>query len=133
MGGVNNAVPCCFVPWGLVVCALALGLPACGERETLSMPSASVSGALPGAWILSDPWHEEVQEAARFAVQTFAVQQRSRVLYKDVMTAEQQVVTGLNFKLRLQVQHDTAVRVAEVTVWRQLSGQYQLINWVWQD
>ena len=112
---------------------MAMGLLSCDERETLAKPTASVNEALPGAWSSTDAWHEEVQEAARFAVQTYAVGQRSRVLYKDVLVAEQQVVAGLNFKLRLQVQHDKTVRRAQVTVWRQLSGQYQLTEWVWLD
>ena len=115
------------------VFAAALGLLACGDREPLSMPTASVHNALPGAWSPIDAWHEEVQEAARFAVQTYAVGHRSRVLYKDVLAAEQQVVAGLNFKFKLQVQHDKTVRRAQVTVWRQLSGQYQLTEWVWLD
>ena len=97
------------------------------------MPTASVHNALPGAWSPVDAWHEEVQEAARFAVQTYAVGHRSRVLYKDVLNAEQQVVAGLNFKFKLQVQHDKTVRRAQVTVWRQLNGQYQLTDWVWLD
>ena len=117
----------------MALCAMAMGLLACGEREPLSAPSASVNETMPGAWSPTDAWHEEVQEAARFAVQTYAVGQRSRVLYKDVLAAEQQVVSGLNFKLRLQVLHDKTVRRAQVTVWRQLSGQYQLTEWVWLD
>ena len=89
--------------------------------------------ALPGGGSPIDPWNEQVQEAARFAVQTYAVGQRSRVLYKEVLSAEQQVVAGLNFKLKLQVEHNKTLRTAQITVWRQLSGQYQLTDWVWLD
>ena len=137
MGGLKNLSLDGLAAWRIAgrvaLCAMAMGLLACGERETLSMPTAFVNGAMPGAWSPMDAWHEDVQEAARFAVQTYAVGQRSRVLYKDVLAAEQQVVAGLNFKLRLQVQHDKSVRRAQVTVWRQLSGQYQLTEWVWLD
>ena len=137
MGGVINPSPDGLAAWRIAgrvaLCALAMGLLACGESEPLSAPSASVNEDMPGAWTSIDAWHEEAQEAARFAVQTYAVGQRSRVLYKDVLAAEQQVVAGLNFKLRLQVQHDKTVRRAQVTVWRQLSGQYQLTEWVWLD
>ena len=134
---MKNASPCRSALWGMFepvgVCAVALGLLACSERESLSIPSASMNKALPGGGSPIDPWNEQVQEAARFAVQTYAVGQRSRVLYKEVLSAEQQVVAGLNFKLKLQVEHNKTLRTAQITVWRQLSGQYQLTDWVWLD
>ena len=82
---------------------------------------------------MADPLDDEVQEAARFAVQTYAVLHRSRTLYKDVLEAQSQVVAGANFSLKLQVLQDKTARTAQATVWRQLNGQYQLSDWRWLD
>ncbi len=90
-------------------------------------PSAS------GAWGPIDAFSPDVQEAARFAVQTFAVQNKQRVLYKDVTQARQQVVAGRNFELQLQVTWDGTPRTAQATVWRQLNGVYSLHRWDWLD
>ncbi len=100
----------------------------------------------------------DVQEAARFAVQTYAVRQRERVLYQDVLQAQSQVVAGLNYQLTLQVSQwpqsqqvqktrDTQtprmaqgvqsnsipplVRQATVRVWRKTDGNYTLTEWQW--
>jgi hypothetical protein len=86
-----------------------------------------------GAWAPTDAFNPDVQEAARFAVQTFAVQNKSRVLFKEVTQASQQVVAGLNFQLQLQVTLDGAPRSVSVTVWRQLGGDYLLQSWDWLD
>ncbi|MCE2782205.1 cystatin domain-containing protein [Limnohabitans sp.] len=93
----------------------------------------TASPAVPGGWVPSDAFSPDVQEAARFAVQTFAVQNKQRVLYKDVTQARQQVVAGLQFELALQVTLDETKRHAKAVVWRQPDGVYQLRSWTWLD
>ena len=89
--------------------------------------------AIPGAWGSIDAFSPDVQEAARFSVQTFAVQNKQRVLYKDVTQARQQVVADLNFELQLSVTLDGIPRTAQAVVWRQLDGTYKLQAWSWLD
>jgi hypothetical protein len=89
--------------------------------------------AVPGAWGPIDAFSPDVQEAARFAVQTFAVQNKQRVLFKDVTQARQQVVAGLNFEFQLSVTLDGTPRTAQAVVWRQLDGVYSLHSWIWLD
>ena len=97
--------------------------------------SSPLSETVPvtGAWARADVFNPDVQEAARFAVQAFSVQNKSRVLYKDVTQVRQQVVAGLNFELLLQVTLDGANRRVRATVWRQLDGSYRLQAWAWLD
>ena len=103
---------------------------ASSPAETLaSEQSREVSAA--GAWSPSDPFAPDVQEAARFAVQTFAVQNKQRVLFKDLTQARQQVVAGLQFELQLSVTLDGLPRTAQAVVWRQLDGTYKLQAWDW--
>jgi hypothetical protein len=97
--------------------------------------SSPPSEAVPvtGAWARADVFNPDVQEAARFAVQAFSVQNKARVMYKEVTQASQQVVAGLNFELQLLVTLDGVHRNVLVKVWRQLDGSYRLLSWVWQN
>ena len=129
--------------WLLLVSALvvvaAVSLSSCSPEKpadsssTKSMSTDSGVPAVPGAWVPIDAFSPDVQEAARFAVQTFAVQNKQRVLFKDLTKARQQVVAGLNFELQLSVTLDGIPRTAQAVVWRQLNGVYSLHSWVWLD
>jgi|MesohylFT_1024984.scaffolds.fasta_scaffold18968_2 hypothetical protein len=124
-----------------LLCALTLSLfLACSPEKTELWPTTSASSMstvsadpVAGAWALADAFNPDVQEAARFAVQTYAVQNKARVLYKDVTQARQQVVAGLNFDLHIQVTLDGASRNASAKVWRQPDGAYHLQAWAWLD
>ena len=115
----------------VLVCSL---MAACNPEKPAAVSAPhSQAAPVPGAWAPADAFSPEVQEAARFAVQTFAVQNKARVLYKDVVKARHQVVTGLNFELQLHVTLDGAYRSVSATVWRQPDGSYQLQAWDWLD
>jgi hypothetical protein len=107
----------------------AVSMTACSPE----LPAETASPARTGAWASIDAFSPDVQEAARFAVQTFAVQNKQRVLYKDVTQARQQVVAGLQFEMALQVTLDGTHRRAQAVVWRQADGVYKLQSWAWLD
>lgn len=115
----------------VLVCSL---IAACSpEKPAAILATHSEAAPLAGAWAPADAFSPEVQEAARFAVQTISVQNKARVVYKDVVKARQQVVAGLNFELELQVTLDDASRSVRATVWRQPDGSYRLQAWDWLD
>ena len=99
------------------------------------MPEATHASAnlpsLTGAFSPADPFAADVQEAARFAVQAQAVNTHSRLIYKDVLTAQTQVVAGRNFRMTVAVTEDGQPRQAQVKVWRQLNDSYTLTHWDW--
>jgi len=107
----------------------AVSMTACSPE----LPAETASPAGTGAWASIDAFSPDVQEAARFAVQTFAVQNKQRVLYKDVTQARQQVVAGLQFEMAMQVTLDGTHRRAQAVVWRQADGVYKLQSWAWRD
>ena len=127
------------------MCVLALAcLSACSPDESahlldktrMTEPTANVPRGAPnaaGAWAQTDAFSPDVQEAARFAAQTFAVQNKARVLLKEISQARQQVVAGRNCEFHLHVTRDGASRNAVAQVWHQLNGQYSLQSWVWVD
>ena len=123
----------------LLTCLAMPLLTACSPEPTTPLPASESASAAakpsdrPGAWSHADPYDPDVQEAARFAVQTFAVQGKRRVLFKEVNQARQQVVAGLNLQMHIQVSVDAMARSASVTVWRHPDGRYSLTEWVWLD
>ena len=123
----------------LTWCGISACSPDTPASLTLSQALAAAPAAHPdsspmaGAWAPTDPFGPEVQEAARFAVQTFAVQNKARVLFKEVRLARQQVVAGTQFDLNLEVTLEGAARNSKAVVWRQLDGTYKLLAWDWLD
>jgi hypothetical protein len=123
----------------LLPCLAMPLLTACSPEPSVllatSEPASSAAKAteMPGAWASADPFDPDVQEAARFAVQTFAVQGKRRVLFKEVTQARQQVVAGLNLELHFQVSEGAPERSVRATVWRQPDGRYSLTEWIWLD
>lgn len=122
----------------LLIALTLSSLLACSPEKTEGLPATQASSTVSaepvaGAWALADAFSPDVQEAARFAVQTYAVQNKARVLYKDVTQARQQVVAGLNFDLYIQVTLDGTLRNASAKVWRQPDGVYHLQAWAWLD
>jgi hypothetical protein len=129
----------CPVLRSVLAVVAAVSLSACSPEKpadtstTKSMSTDSGVPAVSGAWGPIDAFSPDVQEAARFAVQTYAVQNKQRVLFKDLTQARQQVVAGLNFELQLSVTLDGAPRTAQALVFRHLNGVYNLHSWVWLD
>lgn len=119
--------------------AAAVLLSACSPElpadpsKTQAMAVDSARPSVSGAWGPIDAFSPDVQEAARFAVQTFAVQNKQRVLFRDVTQARLQVVAGLNFELHLSVTLDGIPRTVQAKVTRQLNGVYSLHSWDWLD
>jgi hypothetical protein len=109
---------------------LLAGLGACSPDKPSNGPVSPHGVAV---WVEADPFGPAVQEAARFAVQTFAVQNKARLLFKDVTQARQQLGAGLQFELDLQVTLEGAKRHAKAIVWRQPDGVYALQSWAWLD
>jgi hypothetical protein len=123
-----------FTWCGLSACSPDTPATLAPSHPLAAAPAAQTdSTPMAGSWTPTDPFSPDVQEAARFAVQTFAVQNKARVLFKEVTQARLQVVAGLNFQLQLQVTLDGAPRNVSVTVWRQLDGDYFLQSWDWVD
>jgi hypothetical protein len=86
-----------------------------------------------GGWTQADTFNADVQEAARFAVQKQAVLTQSRLIYKDVLSAQTQIIAGLNFQLKVSVTEQDSPRYARVTVRRNLQNQYTLTQWDWAN
>lgn len=78
----------------------------------------------------SDP---EVNAAAQFAVSTHADDTGEVMELQHVIQAEQQVVAGMNYRLRLGVIEGGRSGTADAVVYRDPEGQYSLTSWVWDQ
>ena len=50
----------------------------------------------------------------------------------EIVSAQQQIVAGINYHLVLKVKVDSTEREAKAVVWKKLSGEYQLTSWAWK-
>jgi hypothetical protein len=79
---------------------------------------------LPGGFSQAANTDAEVLKAAQFAVKAHD----PKLTLKSVNAAEQQVVAGTNYKLRLTTSDG---RKADAVVWRKLDGSHELTSWQW--
>jgi hypothetical protein len=94
---------------------------------------------MPGGYFEASVTNARVVEAANFAIKAEqnAMQERkdaqpASLVLVEILGAQQQVVAGTNFRLKLTVRVNEAERVAEVVVYRKLSGEYKLTSWTWK-
>ena len=96
----------------------------------------------PGSYAKASVTHKEVAAAAAFAIKA---QQGAMHVKKDtepprleltrILHAEQQVVAGINYRLRLKVTLEGKERTADAVVWWQAwrkPAPYQLTSWTWK-
>jgi hypothetical protein len=112
----------------------------------LAVTSLSVGCAAtefkPGGYAPASVTSKEVVAAATFAVEAQQQVMRqqpgeasTRLELIDIQAAEQQVVSGVNYRLRLKVKHKERERTAEAIVWWQTWRQpdpYRLTSWRWE-
>jgi len=120
----------------LVICivSLALGASACVGNN------ADVPKTMPGSYATVPVTDDQVMSAARFAVDAqqkalSADGKNAALELVSVLAAEQQVVSGVNYRLELRVRHNGAEKTAAAVVWWQAwrkPDPYQLTSWHWR-
>lgn len=79
---------------------------------------------------VSDPG---VNSAAQFAVSAQEDATGDIIQLQQVITAEQQVVAGMNYRLKIGVVENGRSGTADVVVYRDPQGSYSLTSWVWDQ
>jgi hypothetical protein len=118
----------CTIGLILLVCLLALDGQAQESR--------------PGGYSTTSVTSKQVVAAANFAVeaQKKAIQEKSdeasaKLELVSIQAAEQQVVSGMNYRLKLKVKLDDEEKTAETIVWWQAwrrPDPYHLTSWHWE-
>lgn len=98
-------------------------------------PAGDVSPAA-GGYSAARATDADVVKAAKFAVSARSKSEPGAILVLDrVVSAQQQVVAGLNYRMVLTVKQNGASRTAEAVVWWQSwnpDQPYTLTSWTWQ-
>jgi hypothetical protein len=89
-----------------------------------------------GGYSKASATNAEVIAAAQFAVREKAAKEpKTAVSLVEILGAEQQVVAGMNYRLKLKVKVNGAEKIAEAVVWWQAwrkPDPYQLTSWEWK-
>ncbi|MFO0927787.1 MAG: cystatin domain-containing protein [Gemmataceae bacterium] len=88
-------------------------------------------GQPPGAYRPISPNSKEVMKVAKFAVAERSKTEKMSLV--KIVSAQSQVVAGLNYKIVLLVRVDDKVRKAEAEVWAKLDQTMELTDWQWRD
>jgi hypothetical protein len=119
------------------IACLALSLLVIGSILFGAGQPSAAAEHLVGGYSEVSTTNEQVIAAAKFAVTTFASAKHDAEMRLDgipggILKAEQQVVAGINYRLRLKVKAKGTIREADAVVWRKLSGEHQLTSWTWR-
>lgn len=108
-----------------------------------SLAAVRAQQPIAGGYSKASVTEEEVIAAANFAVsaQQKAMQNSTEgkagsLELVKILGAEQQVVAGMNYRLKLQIKLNGREKQAEVVVWWQAwrkPDPYQLTSWKWID
>ena len=112
---------------------LALLLVASGLLVGAVCPSQAAEQIV-GGYSNASITNAEVVAAAQFAVKAQAATSEQKIVITlvELLSARQQVVAGMNYRLRLKVKVDGKVKEVEAVVWRKLSGEHELTSWTWK-
>lgn len=119
-------------PSAVLSCVLAIAT-SCVPAGVLVFPATSHAQGAPivGGLRAGSKTDPEVLAAAKFAVGERAKTKGVAVDLVAVESVEQQVVAGMNYKLRLSVKIDGKAQQVTATVWRKVpaSAGYALTSW----
>jgi hypothetical protein len=116
----NQWLPTCMA--SLVLCLAASSMPALAQQTRV------------GGYATTSVANKEVADAAAFAItaQAKASTNSAKLELVEILSAESQVVAGVNYRLKLKVKENGSERIAEAVVWWQAWRKpepYQLTSW----
>ena len=122
----TNSVPACIIGLTLFFTVCAGG----GLADDAKL----------GGYYPSSPTNAEVVAAANFAIRAeqSSMQKNApsaELILVTIMSAQQQVVSGMNYRMNLKVKLNGTEKVAEAVVWWQAWNQqapYKLTSWNWK-
>lgn len=116
----RQCFPTCLA--AAVLCVAACSIPAKAQQTRV------------GGYTTTSVTNKEVADAAAFAIkaQAKAVTNSAKLELVEILSAESQVVAGVNYRLKLKVKENGSERIADAVVWWQAWRKpepYQLTSW----
>jgi Aspartic acid proteinase inhibitor len=92
---------------------------------------AQDEGPITGAYGRVNKNDAQVKASAKFAVKARAKSTKRSITLISISKAEQQVVSGMNYKVCMKVRDGRRTRWATAVVYRHWGGTRQLSSWDW--
>ena len=73
--------------------------------------------------------NQQTQAVATFAVSEISKKLNQPLALKGIVSAERQVVAGLNYRLKLNLTKNNQPYRVRAIVWRRLDGTMELTSW----
>jgi len=91
---------------------------------------ACLQDPIPGGYSKAGVKEDEVVKAAKFAIKEQAKKDKGGP-YKleQIVSAQRQVVAGINYKLELKVQQKGKSQLVNAVIWKKLDGKHELTEW----
>lgn len=109
-----------FALVSVLILSFALPVPCLAKT-----PPPPVAGSYRPAKVTSSP----VKKAAQYAVQERAKKTGKKLKLDKIISAETQVVAGVNYRLRLRVVNGKKSSKVTALVYQNLKGRYSLQGW----
>jgi hypothetical protein len=98
----------------------------CGASSN-STGSATFTPAMTGAYVVTETADADAQSCANYAVDSR--EPKGTVKLVRILSAEKQVVAGMNYKLKLAITENGASKTVSVVVWSKLDGTKEVMKW----
>lgn len=103
----------------LVALSVTTGCQSDATTSSSASTASTSSAGVPGGWSKASTTDENVRKAAQVAVDVAAKSSGKPISLVSIDSAEQQVVAGMNYSLKLTVKVAGKKRTADATVWWQ--------------
>ena len=99
----------------------------CGTSASTTSGAATSAPAMTGAYAGAETSDPEVFACANFALESR--QTKGTLKLVTIISAEKQVVAGMNYKLKLSITDKGTPKTVNVVVWSKLDGTKEVTEW----
>lgn len=110
----------------LIVVVISGVLISCGTSSR-SAAGTSSGSSMTGAYSPTDTNENDVLSCAKYAVDNR--EPKGTVSLVKILSAEKQVVAGMNYKMQLSIMSNGVPQVVNVVVWSKLDGTKEVISY----
>ena len=110
-----------------IIVAVSGVLVGCGTTSRSSADTSSSRLSMTGAYAPMDIDDNDVVSCANYAVENR--EPKGTVTLVKILSAEKQVVAGMNYKMKLSILKNGTPQVVNVVVWSKLDGTREVTRW----
>lgn len=101
-------------------------------QDQITTSQMIIGQTMPGGWSEIATDDPDVKKAAEKAISFQADKTDESLELLSIEQAKRQVVAGMNYELRLNIERNGQETTAMVIIWAKLDGSYQVTEWWWK-